>query len=158
MKMKRNIVTPYLVFLFLILGTSGFLMFFHILDDYTNPVHEFLGLAFILFSILHIIINWTSLKSHFKKKRFIFAGIIVLMISTTLIIIGKLHDTTEDIILNRLRNSPISNSFSVLSGDYNKAEIILRNNNIIIGDSKTIEEISKMNQKSPEEIIKLIIQ
>ena len=132
-------------------------MFFHILDDYTNTVHEFLGLVFILFSILHIIINWTSLKSHFKKKSFILSGIIVLMISITLIIIGIVHDSTEKIILNRLLNSPISHSFSVLSGDYNKAETILRKNNIIIGDSKTIEEISQMNQKSPIEIIQLII-
>ena len=91
MKIKRNIVTPYLAFLFLAVGVSGIFMFFHVFDGYTKVVHEILGLAFVVFSVLHLIINWKSMKSHFKKRVFIFSGIIVLIFSIAFIMMGKMH-------------------------------------------------------------------
>jgi len=158
MKIKRNFVTPYIVFIFLVIGLSGILMFFHVYDDYTSVLHELLGLTFVLFSILHIIINWTSLKSHFKKKMFFISGLVVLLISIGLIIIGKVNGNHERVIIDKIVKAPILSSFTVLNVDYSEAEIILKNNNITIGDSKTIEEICIRNQKSPNEIIELIVK
>ncbi len=158
MKIKRSFVTPYIVFLFLVIGLSGILMFFHLFDDYTRVLHELLGLTFVLFSILHIIINWTSLKGHFKKKIFYVSGLVVLLISIGLIIIGKVNGNHEQVIIDKILKAPISSSFIVLNVDYNDAEIILKKNNIKIGDSKTIEEICIRNQKSPNEIIELIVK
>ncbi|MBI5540755.1 MAG: DUF4405 domain-containing protein [Bacteroidia bacterium] len=158
MKIKRNFVTPYLTFVFLVVGFSGILMFFHLFDDYTKVVHELLGLTFVLFSALHIIINWTSLKSHFRKKIFITSGVVVLLISVAFIILEKVHGNNERIVIEKLVKAPISSSFTVLNVDYNKAKIILKNNNITIGDSKTIEEICVRNQKSSNEIIELIVK
>lgn len=158
MKIKRNFITPYIVFLFLVIGLSGILMFFHLFDDYTRVLHELLGLAFVLFSILHMIINWTSLKGHFKKKMFHISGLVVLLISVGFIIIGKANVNHEQVIIDKILKAPISSSFNVLNVDYNDAEITLKENNITIGDSKTIEEICIRNQKSPNEIIELIVE
>ena len=158
MKIKRNFVTPYIVFIFLVIGLSGILMFFHVYDDYTKVLHELLGLTFVFFSILHLIINWTSLKGHFKKKMFFISGTVVLIISIGFIIIGKANGNEERVIIDRIVKAPISSSFNLLNVDYNEAEIILKNNSITIGDSKTIEEISIRNQKSPYKIIELIVK
>ena len=49
MKIKREIVTPYLALVFFVVALSGILMFFHLFDGYTNVVHELLGLTFVLF-------------------------------------------------------------------------------------------------------------
>ena len=141
MKIKRNIVTPYLAFLFIVVGVSGILMFFHVFDDYTAVVHELLGLAFVVFSVLHLIINWKSMKSHFKKRVFIASGVIVLIFSVVFISMGKMHGNFEHDIMDKLIKSPISCSFNILSADYQQAEIILEKNNITVGVSKTIEEI-----------------
>jgi len=82
----------------------------------------------------------------------------ILLISIGFIIIGKVNGNHERVIIDKIVKAPISSSFKVLNVDYNEAEIILKNNNITIGDSKTIEEICIRNQKSPNEIIELIVK
>ena len=114
MKIKREFVTPYITFLFLVIGLSGIFRFIHVLDDYTQIVHEALGLAFVIFSVLHIIINWRSLKIHFKKRMFVTSAIVVLLFSVGLVIFGKLHVNEERIIMEKLFKAPIANVFSVL--------------------------------------------
>lgn len=158
MKLKRNIITPYLTFLFLIVAISGILMLFHLFDDYTKVVHELLGAVFVIFSIFHVIINWKSLKSHFKSKTFITSGIVVLFLSVGFIIAGKLNTNHEQIMIERVVDAPISHSFSILNLDYNNVEKKLLENNILIGESKSIREISINNKKSPKDIIELIIE
>lgn len=158
MKINRNFVTPYITFLFLVVGLSGIFMFVHVFDDYMRTVHELLGLMFVLFSVLHIIINWKSLKSHLKRKVFITSAIVVLLLSIGFIIVEKLHGNPERVIMDKLFKAPVSNVFSVLDVEYNEVEIILKNHNITIGSSKTIEEVGRKNQKSPKEILELIIQ
>lgn len=158
MKLKRNVITPYLTFLFIVVGLSGILMLFHILDDYTKIVHELLGTVFVLFSIFHVMINWKSLKTHFKSKVFIVSGIVVLLFSICFVVLAKIHVDHEGIMIEKLVAAPITESFSVLDLDYNEVEKILKENNITIGESKTIKEIGLNNEKSPKEIIELIIE
>jgi len=158
MKIKRNIVTPYLAFLFLVVGVSGTFMLFHVFDDYTAIVHELLGMAFVVFSVLHLILNWKSMKSHFKKRVFISSGIIVLIFSILFISMGKMHGNLEYEIIDKLIKSPVTYSFNVLNMDYHQAETILEKNNIIVGASETIEEICKKNQISPKEILELLVK
>jgi len=157
MKIKRDFVTPYITFLFLVIGLSGIFMFIHVFDDYTEIVHEFFGLAFVIFSVLHIIINWKSLKIHFKKKMFVTSAIVVLLLSVGLIILGKLQVDEERVIMEKLSKAPMSNVFSVLGIEYDEAKIALKKHNIIIAGSNTIEEVSRKNQKSPNDILELII-
>lgn len=159
MKIKRDFVTPYLVFIFLVVACSGVLMFFHLLDDYTEVVHEFLGLTFVVFAILHVTTNWVNIKSYSAKRLFIVPSIAVLIFAVTLIVIGKIHGNLEHDLLERLVKSPVSNSFKVLNVDYGMAKTILEKNNIIVKDSlQSVEEISIQNQKSPEEIVELIMK
>ena len=99
------------------------------------------SLIFVLFSALHIIINWKSLKSHFKKKIFIASAIIVLLLSIGFIILEKVHVNEEHVMMEKLFNAPVSNVLSVLDVEHKEAEIILKNHNITIGSSKTIEEM-----------------
>lgn len=158
MKLKRNVVTPYLTFLFLVVGLSGILMLFHILDDYTKVVHELLGIVFVLFSILHVILNWKSLKTHFKKRVFIASGIVVLIVSVAFVVLAKMEVDHEGIMIEKLVEAPISESFSILKLDYNQVEKTLKEYNVVIGESKSIMEIGTNNNKSPKDIIELIIK
>lgn len=158
MKLNRKIVTPYLTFLFIVVALSGILMLFHIFDDHTKIVHELLGTVFVIFSIFHVILNWKSLKSHFKNKVFIISGIVILVVSTGFVILGKMHIDHEGIVIEKVVEAPITESFNILNLDYNEVEKILKKNNIEIGDSKSIKEIGTNNKKSPKKIIELIIE
>lgn len=42
MKLSRNYVTPFVSLVFIVVGLSGLLMFFHLFDGYTEIAHEYL--------------------------------------------------------------------------------------------------------------------
>ncbi|MFZ6664205.1 DUF4405 domain-containing protein [Peijinzhouia sedimentorum] len=157
MKFNRDIVTPYLGMVFVVVALSGILMFFHLLDDYTNVVHEFLGLTFAFYAILHIITNWKSFENYGKKRKLFFPSILILFISISLVVIGKVKGNLERELLERVTQAPVCYSFKTLGVEYNQAKETLLQHNIAIKDSlQSIQEISVANNKSPEEVIELI--
>ena len=85
----KTAVTSFTAFLFLVVGITGILMFFHLFDDYTKVTHEILALAFVLFAIFHLIVNWKNLKRYFKKPAFSTSGMIVFLFALLLIFISK---------------------------------------------------------------------
>lgn len=158
-KIKRDFVIPYLALIFLIVALSGILMFFHMLDDYTKVVHEFLGLAFACFALLHVVTNRNSIRNYFAQRKFTAPAVAVIILASGLIIGGKLHGNLEQELLNKLVRAPASDSFRILNIDYGQAREILTRNSISVRDSlESVEEIAIRNKKSPEEIIELIIR
>jgi hypothetical protein len=158
MKLNRNYVTPFISLVFLVVGLSGMLMFFHLFDGYTEVVHECLGMFFVLCAIFHIILNWKALKIHFKKGVFIPTLLGVLTISVTLIISEIMHPPVDTIIINKIIKSPIDDAFKALQIDYPKASKRLKNNGISIEKATTIEEIWIYNGADPEKVIDLITE
>jgi len=57
MKLNRNYVTPFISLVFLVVGLTGVLMFFHLFDGYTEVVHEYMGMFFVICAISHIVLN-----------------------------------------------------------------------------------------------------
>lgn len=158
MKIKREIVTPYLIFIFLIVGLSGILMFFHLLDDYTNVVHEFLGITFAVFAILHIILNWKSILNYSNKRLLAVPSVVIILIAGVFIVIGKLKGNLERDLLEKLVQAPVSDSFKVLHVDFQQAKNTLQQKHIILKNAQeSIVEISENNRQSPEEIIEILI-
>ena len=158
MKLSRNYVTPFISLVFLVVGLSGLLMFFHLFDGYTEVVHELLGLFFIICAIFHIVLNWKALKIHFKRGVFIPALLGVLTISVTLIIAEVMNPPVDIIIINKLIKAPINDAFKALDVDYFAASKRLETNGISIGKAKTIEDIWINNNVDPEKVIELIAE
>ena len=158
MKIKRNFITPYITWIFVVMGLSGILMLFHVFDGYTEVLHELFGLLFVIFSIFHIIINWAGLKIHFKKRMFITSFIVVVLLSVFIVFAGKGKGEHNRIIMEKLSKADITNTFEILDIEYSDVEELFRKNNITVGNSKTIEEIGLNNQISTKEIFELIIK
>ncbi len=158
MKLNRDYITPYLTWTFVVIGVTGLLMFFHVLDGYTEVVHELLGLLFVLFSIFHVILNWKGLKKHFKKRKFKVSLLVILLLSVLFIYVGKGHGEHERIIMEKLSKAPLSQTFEILDIKYSEVSILLKEENIRIGDAQSIEEIALKNEKTPKEIIELILK
>jgi ABC-type uncharacterized transport system permease subunit len=125
---KKTFITSFLVFIFLILGISGVLMFFHIFDDYTKLIHEITGLIFVLFVFVHIILNRQSIKIYAKQKVFLLAGIIILICAALLIFIGKNDTDIQTEILDKVLTAPITSSFVILNDDFEQTKIKLQEN------------------------------
>lgn len=158
MKLNRNYVTPFISLVFLVVGLSGLLMFFHLFDGYTEVVHEILGVFFIICAIFHIILNWKALRIHFKRGVFIPALLGVLAISVTLIVGESIYPPVDTIIINRMIKAPINDAFKALDVDYSEASKRLETNGISIEGATTIEAIWINNNADPEKVIDLIME
>lgn len=158
MKLNRDYVTPFISLVFFVVGLSGLLMFFHLFDGYTEVVHEFLGVFFVVCAVFHIILNWRGLRVHFKKGVFIPALLGILGISVILIIGESMYPPVDTIIINKIVKAPIDNAFKALEVDYSEAVKRLETNGISIDGATTIESIWINNNTDPEEVIDLIME
>ncbi|WP_400260962.1 DUF4405 domain-containing protein [Sphingobacterium sp. SG20118] len=158
MKLNRSYITPFISVVFLVVGLSGLLMFFHLFDGYTEVVHELLGIFFVVCAVFHIMLNWKALKIHFKKNVFIPAGLTVAVVSTLFIVQQQVNPKVDTILLERIIKGPIDDVFKVLRVDSAEAVKRLQANGISIVGAKTIEEIWINNDADPEEVIDLITE
>lgn len=156
MKLNRNYVTPIISLIFIVVGATGTLMFFHLFDGYTEVVHEFLGLFFLIGAVLHIILNWNALKRHFKKGVFVPAAIAVGVISILFIIQQQNNPKVDTIVLERIVKAPIADVFEALQLDSSEAVKRLEAKNISIEGAATLEDIWMNNQVAPEKVFDLI--
>lgn len=158
MKLNRNYITPFISLIFLVVGLSGILMFFHLFDGYTEVVHENLGMVFAICAIFHIILNWKALKIHFKRGVFLPALLSVLAISVLFIVGQRMYPPVDSVIINKIVKAPINDAFKALEVDYSEAYQRLQTNGISIDGAATIEAIWINNNIDPEKVIDLIME
>lgn len=158
MKLNRNYVTPFISLVFLVVGLSGLLMLFHILDGYTEVVHELLGLFFIVCAVFHVLLNWKALKIHFKKGVFIPALCAVITLSIALVVWERMSPPVDTIIIGRIVKAPINDAFNALGINYERAEERLKQKGILLEKAATIEDIWIISGADPEEVIDLITE
>lgn len=158
MKLSRNYITPFISLIFLVVGLSGLLMFFHLFDGYTEVVHEFLGVFFVVCAIFHIILNWKALKLHFKKGVFVPTSLAVFLISVIFIVQQYFNPKVDTMLLDKIIKAPINDVFKVLNVDSAEVDKRLEVNGMTIKGAKTIEEIWINNDTDPEVVIDLIVE
>ncbi len=158
MKLSRSFITPLITIIFLVVALSGLLMFFHIFDGYTEVVHEILGVIFVVFSVLHVILNWKALKIHFKKRVFILSTIVVAVISILLVIQQQKSPKFDAILIERITNAPIEDVLKVLQVDSIVVVKRLEENGISFIEGASMEEIRINNKVSPKKLFDLIIE
>lgn len=158
MKLNRNYITPFISLVFLVVGLTGILMFFHLFDGYTEIVHELLGLFFVVCAVFHILLNWKALKIHFKKGVFIPAALAVAVISILFIIQQQRSPKVDTMLLDRIIKAPINDVFKALNVDSSKAVKRLESNGISIDGATKLEDIWINNNADPEEVFDLIME
>lgn len=99
---KRALATSFTAFLFLVIGTTGVMMYFHILDNYTKSMHEILGLVFIAIVFFHVLFNWKSMKNYFSNKIFFTAGGVI-----STIVLGFILTTSNKPNPKRIEYHPL---------------------------------------------------
>jgi Na+/melibiose symporter-like transporter len=158
MKLSRSFITPLITIIFLVVALSGLLMFFHVFDGYTEVVHEILGLFFVVFSVLHVILNWKAFKIYFKKRVFILSTIVVAVISILLVIQQLNSPKFDTILIERITDAPIEDVLKVLQVDSIVVVKRLEANGISYIEGASMEEIRINNKVSPKKLFDLIIE
>lgn len=158
MKPNRKYVTPFIALIFVIVAISGICMFFHVFDGYTEVLHELLGISFVGFAVMHVIVNWSSLKNHFGKNVFLPAAISVLVIAAAIVALEQKSPPVDIVLIGKLVRAPIRDAFKVLNVDYAAASEALQANGMAIGEAKSLEEVWINNDASPEDVINILVR
>ncbi len=54
---------------FLVTGVTGVLLFYHVGGQYLRTAHDWVGMAFVVASVLHVVRNWNACVKLLKKPR-----------------------------------------------------------------------------------------
>lgn len=158
MKLNRKYITPLITLTFVITGISGIMMFFHIMDGYTEVLHEFMGLFLVILSILHIIVNWEMLKKHFKKKIFWVTILVSPIISALFVVQQQANPKVDTIIMERIVKSPIPHLFNALQVDSLETVKRLEDYGVSLEGAKILKDLWINNDVRPEKVIDLITE
>lgn len=158
MKTKmKNIATSLTATVFAVVGITGVLMYFHILDNYTKALHENLGVVFFVIVFAHIFVNWKQMKAYFTKKVFGFATVLALVVSIAFISSSKAGGENPKIVLiQSVLKAPIDVSSKVLNLNMDDALAKLEKAGIKLGENSSIEQIAKSNKTSPFRVVSII--
>lgn len=155
----RDFATSFSTALFLIVGVSGVLMFFHIFDKYTKSLHEILGLFFVAIIFAHVWVNWKSMRGYFTKKIFALALFLTFVVSLGFVIdANSKGENPKMTILRSVLKAPMESSLKVLGIDEKAALLKLQESGVSLDKKESIDAIAKHNNKSPFEIVSIIIQ
>lgn len=153
----RDFATSFTTLMFLVIGLSGVMMFFHFFDSYVKELHEILGLVFVAAAILHVVANWKAMKNYFSKKVFLGAILLTVIVSAGFVVSSlNKGENPKGVMMGRVLNGPSIITFQLLNGDYNRAVEKLKAQNIIVTEGKSIGEIAKENKTSPFKIVQII--
>lgn len=155
-QLQKNIATSLTALTFLVIGVSGILMFFHILDDYTKELHEIIGLFFVGVVLLHVFYNLKSMTAHLKTKAFHIGALLLTIVSLGFILNAEEGGNPKKDIIMSVLNTPLENSVKLFNKDMLSVESKLKEQGIVIEKNDSIESISKRHNKSPFDIIALI--
>jgi len=155
--MNRTLATSLTATLFLVIGLSGVMMYFHFFNSYVKNLHEILGLAFVVAVIFHVFYNFKSMQKYFTKKIFLIICLLTVIVSTAFIIqSASKGENPKSILIQKVLKAPIKDSILLLTGNYENAIIKLEKNGIKISDGKSIEEVAKSSGINPFKIVNMI--
>lgn len=153
--MNKTIATSFTTLLFLVVGISGIMMYFHFFSGQVKDLHEILGLAFVVAVLFHVFYNFKSMKTYFTKKIFIGLAILVLILSN-IFILQSLNkgDSPKGFIIQSLLKAPLNDSYRIL-GIQNPKEKLIKEN-FHITDASSLDELAKLNTTSPFKLISIL--
>ncbi len=155
--LKRDFATSFTTTLFLVIGISGVMMYFHFYDSKVKEMHEVLGLFFVAAILLHVFVNWASMKKYFSKKIFLIASAITLIAAGFFVVTAPSGENPKGTIIKSVLNAPLKDSFKILNVEYDYAIMSLENNGIKINDEVSISKLAKNNKTSPFKIVSIIM-
>ncbi|WP_320008093.1 DUF4405 domain-containing protein [Maridesulfovibrio sp.] len=84
----RSFLSPVVAFTFIPMTITGILMLFHVHFPGIKDIHEWIGLAFAIFSSFHIAINWKPFMGYLSKPLIRYALAIAVALIIVCCIIG----------------------------------------------------------------------
>ena len=156
--MFKSLATSLTTFAFIVMGTTGVLMYFHLFDNYTKELHEILGLAFVSIVFAHVFFNWKAMRNYFSKKIFYISAGIISAVSLGFILTAPTGPNVKRILINSVLENPIEKTAILFVDSYDIAKKKLETAGLHVEASKSLKELAMINQTSPFVIIDTILK
>ena len=154
--MFKSLATSLTTFAFIVMGITGVLMYFHILDNYTKELLEILGLAFVAIVFAHVFFNWKAMKNYFSKKIFYISAGVISAISLGFILTAQTGPNVKRILINSVLENPIEKTSVLFVDSYDIAKKKFEDAGIHIESGKSLKELAMINQTSPFILLDII--
>ncbi|MDD3342735.1 MAG: DUF4405 domain-containing protein [Sulfurospirillaceae bacterium] len=160
---SRNILSAILASFFIFVAITGVLMFVGIRLAFVEPLHIWLGLAFIVVSGLHLMKNWKTFSSYFAKKTTVLSMVSVGIIASLFIVVPMLLPHSSEVnpkqkIFTTVMNAPLSEVARFFNLDEEMMMKQLQDGSGIETIQKqSIAQIAQSNHKKSDEILQLVL-
>jgi hypothetical protein len=153
----REFGTSLASLLFVVVGLSGVLMFFHLFESYVKEMHEVLGVVFFFAVIAHIVANFKGLQTYFGRWIYKVFAVLVVAISLGFIFSEDGTPSIKKVTYLKVVNEPIENTF-LLYGNFDEVKTSLEASGIKVDGAKTIKEIATLNKINTKEVLFTLVK
>jgi hypothetical protein len=161
----RAWVGPLTIGSFFVVAVTGILMLVHFNQGIVKPIHEIVSCLFVVFSILHIIVNGKIFLAYFRKPLgMVLIGICIAICVMSMIPIqlgnsgghggrGGMMKASES-----LQQSSLELAAQVANRDVQAVIDNLKSKGIQVrDDDQTLVEIAKKNSRDPMEVLMMVL-
>jgi hypothetical protein len=89
--MKRSVINPVLVISGGLMVLSGFFLMFHYESHFAKAIHQIGGVLFVIFGIMHIVINNKALINSLKGRISIWVVVVIFVVSIMIMAVTGDH-------------------------------------------------------------------
>ncbi len=86
--LERAWISPVVTIAFAVIAITGLLLFFHVKNGAIMTLHEWVGWAFVIAGILHVLLNWNPLLGYLKRRSALIAIGVSLLLVVALSVAG----------------------------------------------------------------------
>lgn len=154
----RTVATPLSLIVVLGLGITGLLMFFGVKGP-LNDLHEWVGIAFLVVLLLHVMRNWKSflfmLKPWHAKAIIAVVGIALLGVSANLLLNAKGGASHGGpwLVANKVATAPIATAAPALGLSGEAVVAKLKAKGIVVRDTQ--ESLAEVAEEQHVEVVRL---
>ncbi|SHO46428.1 DUF4405 domain-containing protein [Desulfopila aestuarii] len=159
MKAKTMSTTP-VIALFMIISITGVFLLLHIGSGSMKTIHEWLGLAFVVFGLLHAGANWHLMKRYFGGLRGAAIGLILAVtLGYSVLSPSSEHGGPDRAIFGLVMRAPLTTVASLYGQEVNSlAEQLQAKGYIIASVDNTLEEIAAQNNTRAFEVMNALAE
>jgi hypothetical protein len=156
--LTKNVSTTPVIALFVILSVSGILLMLHAGGGATKAIHEWLGIGFILFGVLHALANWNMTRRYLRGIK---GAAIVMAIAVSLGFSSI--DTSESkappikAVFTTVLHAPLKNVAALFDKEPDVLAGQLRGKGYsVTGTDRSLEEIARANNTQPDTLLAIV--
>ena len=157
----RSLATPLTASVFVVIGTSGLMLFFGLFEDSVKEMHEWLGIAFVAVALLHIVKNWRPLQIMLKHRVTRFSALAVALVAAVFIggaLMGGEEENPLRLMAQAVETAPLEASAAVLGISQDEMFARLRKAGVEpAADARSLAEIIQKSGADPRRVMGAVV-